>query len=90
MDVGRRPGVLTGLMHRSPSRNAADTYERQAGHMTQEVLDRPAGPRRPSDRALRRLSRQTLGVQGLLERRPDLRGVVTWSEEIAESVLWSA
>lgn len=58
--------------------------------MTQEVLDRAAALRRPSDEALRRLSRQTLGVRGLLERRPELRGVVTWSEEIAESVLWSA
>ena len=58
--------------------------------MTQEVLDRPAGPRHPSDLALRRLSRQTLGVRGLLERRPELRGVATSSEEIAESVLWSA
>ncbi len=58
--------------------------------MTQGVLDRSAGRRRPSDQALCRLSRQTLGVRGLLERRPELRGVVTWSEEIAESVLWSA
>ena len=55
--------------------------------MTQEVVGRPA---RPTDQALRRLSRQALGVRGLLERRPELRGVVTWSEEIAESVLWSA
>jgi hypothetical protein len=90
LDVGTKPGVLTGLMHRSPRRNAADTDERQAGGMTQEVLDLGAAPRRPSDQALRRLSRQTLGVRGLLDRRPDLRGVVTWSEEIAESVLWSA
>jgi len=58
--------------------------------MTQDVLDRAAGSRRPTDDALRRLSRQTLGVRDLLERRPELRGVVTWSEEIAESVLWSA
>jgi hypothetical protein len=55
--------------------------------MTQDVVDRPP---RPTDQALRRLSRQTFGVRGLLERRPELRGVVTWSEEIAESVLWSA
>lgn len=59
--------------------------------MTQEALDRAAGSHRPpTDQALRRLSRQTLGVRDLLERRPELRGVVTWSEEIAESVLWSA
>jgi hypothetical protein len=55
--------------------------------MTQDVVDRPP---RPTDQALRRFSRQTFGVRGLLERRPELRGVVTWSEEIAESVLWSA
>ncbi|MGH3348744.1 MAG: hypothetical protein ACRDO4_17325 [Nocardioides sp.] len=58
--------------------------------MTQDVLAGPAGPRPPTDQALRRLSRQTLGVRDLLERRPELRGVVRWSEEIAESVLWSA
>jgi len=43
------------------------------------------------DRAtLRRLSRQTLGMSGRLERRPELRGVATWSEGVVESVLWSA
>ncbi|MEJ7795331.1 MAG: hypothetical protein WKF50_07250 [Nocardioides sp.] len=43
------------------------------------------------DRAtLRRLSRQALGMAGLLERRPELRGVATWSEGVVESVLWSA
>ena len=43
------------------------------------------------DRAtLRRLSRQALGMGGLLERRPELRGVATWSEGVVESVLWSA
>jgi hypothetical protein len=33
-------------------------------------------------------SRRTLGLTDLLSRRPDLRGVSTWSE-VAESVLWS-
>lgn len=42
------------------------------------------------DSRLRRLSRQTLGMAGLLERRPELRGVSTWSEGVVESVLWSA
>ena len=35
-------------------------------------------------------SRRTLGLAELLRRRPELRGVCTWAEEIAESVLWSA
>lgn len=39
---------------------------------------------------LRRLSRQTLGVAGLFERRPELKDVATWSEGVIESVLWSA
>ena len=42
------------------------------------------------DSQLRRLSRQTMGMAGLLERRPELRGVSTWSEGVVESVLWSA
>ena len=42
------------------------------------------------DSQLRRLSRQTMGMAGLLERRPELRGVATWSEGVVESVLWSA
>jgi hypothetical protein len=43
------------------------------------------------DRAtLRRLSRQTLAMSGLLERRPELPGVATWGEGVVESVLWSA
>lgn len=43
-----------------------------------------------TDSQLRRLSRQTMGMAGLLERRPELRGVSTWSEGVVESVLWSA
>ena len=35
-------------------------------------------------------SRRTMGLNDLLTRRPELRGGSTWSEEIAESVLWSA
>lgn len=35
-------------------------------------------------------SRRTRGLAELLERRPELRGVGTWTEHIAESVLWSA
>jgi hypothetical protein len=42
------------------------------------------------DSQLRRLSRQTMGMSGLLERRPELRGVASWSEGVVESVLWSA
>ncbi len=42
------------------------------------------------DSQLRRLSRQTMGMAGLLQRRPELRGVATWSEGVVESVLWSA
>ncbi len=42
------------------------------------------------DGRLRRLSRQTIGMAGLLQRRPELRGVSTWSEGVVESVLWSA
>lgn len=46
--------------------------------------------RRRTDSQLRRLSRQTMGMSGLLDRRPELRGVSTWSEGVVESVLWSA
>lgn len=42
------------------------------------------------DSQLKRLSRQTMGMAGLLDRRPELRGVSTWSEGVVESVLWSA
>ncbi len=42
------------------------------------------------DSQLKRLSRQTMGMSGLLDRRPELRGVSTWSEGVVESVLWSA
>ncbi len=42
------------------------------------------------DSQLRRLSRQTVGAAGLYERRPELRGVSTWSEVVVDSVLWSA
>lgn len=45
---------------------------------------------RREDARLARLSRQTLGVAGLFERRPELRDVATWSDGVVESVLWSA
>jgi hypothetical protein len=48
------------------------------------------GDIRRVDSQLRRLSRQTMGMAGLLERRPELRGVSVWSEGVVESVLWSA
>jgi hypothetical protein len=35
-------------------------------------------------------SRRTLGLADLLERRPELRGVSSWAEDVAEYVLWSA
>lgn len=59
------------------------------------IADTVAGPPDPrelvrTDSQLRRLSRQTMGMAGLLERRPELRGVSTWSEGVVESVLWSA
>lgn len=58
------------------------------------VRDQPRTPAptdlRRVDSQLRRLSRQTMGMAGLLERRPELRGVSTWSEGVVESVLWSA
>jgi len=58
------------------------------------VPDQPRTPAptdlRRVDSQLRRLSRQTMGMAGLLERRPELRGVSTWSEGVVESVLWSA
>ena len=35
-------------------------------------------------------SRRTRGLAELLDRRPELRGLGTWPEHVAESVLWSA
>ena len=35
-------------------------------------------------------SRRTLGLAELLERRPELRGVGRWGEDITELALWSA
>ena len=55
--------------------------------MTDVRLPGPA-PREARDLSLQ--SRRTLGLADLLERRPDLRGVSTWAEEVARSVLWSA
>lgn len=45
---------------------------------------------RPEGRDLSLQSRRTLGLTDLLSRRPELRGVSTWAEEVADSVLWSA
>jgi hypothetical protein len=42
------------------------------------------------DSRIRRRSRQALGVADLLERRPELRGVSTFSDEVVEAVLWTA
>jgi hypothetical protein len=58
-------------------------------HLAPAVVADPLETRRV-DSQLRRLSRQTMGMAGLLERRPELRGVATWSEGVVESVLWSA
>jgi hypothetical protein len=58
-------------------------------HLTPTTVPDPLETRRV-DSQLRRLSRQTMGMAGLLERRPELRGVATWSEGVVESVLWSA
>lgn len=52
--------------------------------------DRAPRPRRREGRDLALLSRRTLGLVDLLDRRPELRGMSTWTEEVAESVLWSA
>jgi hypothetical protein len=46
--------------------------------------------RRLEGRDLALQSRRTLGLADLLDRRPELRGLATWAEEVAESVLWSA
>ena len=48
------------------------------------------GPDPRPGRDLARLSRRTLGLTDLLERRPELRGVSTSAEELVHSVLWSA
>ena len=40
------------------------------------------------DLALR--SRRVLGLAELLERRPELREVSAWSDEVTRHVLWSA
>ncbi len=61
-----------------------------AGHdpgMTDVLMP---GPVRREGRDLALQSRRTLALADLLERRPDLRGVGTWAEEVARSVLWSA
>ena len=47
-------------------------------------------PLRLEGRNLALQSRRTLGLADLLDRRPELRGVTTWTEEVAQSVLWSA
>lgn len=61
----------------------------------EDVLHSSTAPTDPRalDRDGRNLalqSRRTLGLTDLLSRRPELRGVGRSSEEIAESVLWSA
>lgn len=61
--------------------------EEAATHTTQP-FDAVTAAREARKLALR--SRRTLDLTDLLVRRPDLRGVSSWSEEIAESVLWSA
>ncbi len=61
----------------------------ESSHLTLVTTSDPREQRR-GDSQLRRLSRQTMGMAGLLERRPELRGVSTWSEGVVESVLWSA
>lgn len=53
------------------------------------AVDQPTDLHR-LDSQLRRLSRQAMGLAGLLDRRPELRGVCTWSEGVVESVRWSA
>jgi hypothetical protein len=50
---------------------------------------RPA-PVRHEGRDLALQSRRTLGLADLLERRPELRGISGWAEEVVGSVLWSA
>lgn len=47
-------------------------------------------PLRLDGRDLALQSRRTLGLAELLDRRPELRGVTAWTEEVAQSVLWSA
>jgi hypothetical protein len=57
--------------------------------MTDVLLSQPvAVPYEGRDLALQ--SRRVLGLARLLERRPELRGVSTWSEEMVQHVLWSA
>lgn len=61
--------------------------------MTETLLPQPGPDRVESTLARRNLalqSRRSLGLNDLLSRRPELRGVSTWTEDFAESVLWSA
>ena len=57
---------------------------------TSGLHHREPGTTARAGRNLALQSRRTLDLAELLDRRPDLRGVSTWSEEIALSVLWSA
>jgi len=55
-----------------------------------DIADAEIPPPSRDGRDLALQSRRTLGLSDLLRRRPELRGVSTWAEEIAESVLWTA
>ena len=84
--------VHSRLSRSSPRRNAPVAGGRHDGGMESEPTLRPTSSldARREDARLRRLSRQTLGASGLLERRPELKDVATWSDGVVESVLWSA
>jgi len=61
--------------------------------MTETLLPQPRPVRteaRLAGRDLALQSRRALELSDLLRRRPELRGVCTWAEELTESVLWSA
>ena len=75
-------------MCRSHARNAGVTGAADDHDMTDVRL--PERPLRLEGRDLALQSRRTLGLADLLDRRPELRGLTTWAEEVAESVLWSA
>ena len=52
------------------------------------VPDAATAPREERDLDLR--SRRILGLAELLERRPELREVSAWSDEVTRHVRWSA
>jgi hypothetical protein len=82
------PHRVRDFSQRSRARNAGVTGRADDRTMTDLLPPHPAAPREGRDLALQ--SRRVLGLSTLLQRRPELRGVGTWPEEMVQHVLWSA